>query len=253
MVNRIGRTMITITSHDSIHSFEIAPGPITTSVKKEAYEYEAYPFSYSREALGGRLEVYDCTGRLVYSWQRAYSSMEVQHQSSPVPSQRPSQFLHNDPSSTFEKGRADPPISAQQNRSPIPSSTLLRQISHSNQSSTAERTRTSLYAGAQKQRPSTSSETFSETPHGGPSIKAESAGDYSSRRVQQQRHRITPPAAAQTFHSGTSLNTIRASQDVNTVSKKRKRYTGAEYDTPDGVSASAPRGLLHWPLNDIDC
>lgn len=251
MVNRLGRTMITITSHNSIHSFEIAPGPITTSVRKEAYEYKDYPFSYLVEALGGRLEVYDCTGRLVYSWQRAYSSMEIQQQSSPVPSQTPEQTLHNDPSSIFARGRARSSTSAQQKQSLIPLSTLPRQTPHSNQNSTAER---DSHTAAQQQRRSISSGLFSKTSHNGPSIKAENAGGYSSRGVQQQQQPIAPLAPAQTFRSDTSLNTGGASQDVNSIFKKRKRTARAKYLSPGEKPASAPQGLLHVPLNDvIDC
>ena len=71
---------MTITTHSSIHSFEIAPGPITTSIRKEPYKYDACPFTYSKEVLGGRLEIWDCTGRLVYSWQRTYLSAGAQLQ-----------------------------------------------------------------------------------------------------------------------------------------------------------------------------
>ncbi len=243
MVNRIGRTMITITSHDSIHSFEIAPGPITTSVRKEAYEYKDYPFSYSREALGGRLEVYDYTGRLVYSWQRAYSCMEVQQQSSPVLSQTPSSII--------ERGRAHPPTSAQRRRSSIPPSNLPRQILPSNRNLTAERSRTSSNAGAQQQRPFISSGTFSTITHGGPSVEAENADGYSAKGVQQQQPPIAPSAPQQTFRSGTSLNAGRASQNVNSIFKKRKRPTGAKYLSRGEHSASAPRGLLHVDLGNV--
>ncbi len=96
---------MTITSHNSIQSFEIAPGPITTSVRKEASEYDAHPFTYSREALSGKLEVWDCPGRLVYSWQRAYSSKGVQQQPSLISTQSPTQDVDSGSSLKLERSR----------------------------------------------------------------------------------------------------------------------------------------------------
>ena len=94
IINRIGRTLMTVATRSSIQSFEIAPGPITTSVRKESYKYDAHPFTYSREALSGRLEIWDCTGRLVYSWQRLYPAAGTQQLQRPsvglrTPSQTP--------------------------------------------------------------------------------------------------------------------------------------------------------------------
>ena len=76
---------MTVATHSSIQSFEIAPGPITTSVRKEPYEYNACPFTYSKEALRGRLEIWDSGGRLVYSWQRTCPSTSPQPRPPSIP------------------------------------------------------------------------------------------------------------------------------------------------------------------------
>ena len=104
ILNRIGRTLMTITSQNSTQSFEIASGPITTSIRTEPYEYATHPFSYSREALRGRLEIWDSTGRLVYSWQRNYSPTRFQHQVTPILLATQSQNTQTIPDERFETG-----------------------------------------------------------------------------------------------------------------------------------------------------
>ena len=184
IINRIGRTLMTVTTHSSTQSFEIPPGAITTSVRKEPYGYDACPFTYSKVALGGRLEIWDCTGRLVYSWQRTYPSVGAQLQ-------RPSVGLKT-PSQT--------PCS--QNVPPM--------------TETRAQRKQSLIASETHQSPRSGPEIKTEENFCDLQVTGE-------KRVQQKPSPIAPVAPSQMNHGDSPIHNEEVPKPAGTNANKRKR------------------------------
>ena len=192
ILNRIG-CLMTITSQNLIYGFEIAHGPITTSIRMEPYEYAAHPFSYTRETLAGRLEIWDSTGRLVFSMRRT-----------------------------------NLPTGARQQRTLITSQTPRSTLRTGNRESLSRKSGLTGGVRGEEQRFITPSLALPQALHGDLDVKRERAS-LSLEFMGETRHRKTHSSTASSTISsqdpsrGPDLSVRRASQGVKSKAAKRKR------------------------------
>lgn len=210
ILNRIS-CLMTIISQNLIHSFEIAPGPITTSIRKEPYEYAAHPFSYSKEIMAGRLEIWDCTGRLVFSMRRTNLPTGAQQQRTPTFSETPTRTIGT---GTRERAPHDSKLIAE--------------------------------TRAVEQPSTTPAFTQFQPLHGGLNVKRErSSLDLELISEMPAQRKLFPTASrtrARVPHSSSNLTVGRASQVLEINTKKRKRTAATKLIVDKGKMKSPPRG-----------